>query len=196
MLIKPRWGVDENFTKRNNETGELLEFKSVSDYHKFKEKYWGTVDKSGGSGIIKMGKKEMYRKHYIGKIDSMPKKQFRKIKKSFELKGGVIQCDAATDQYLESKNAEAITYNETTILLKQNPGRASVFEELIHTAQYRNGENDGSYISRLKCEISAQKKLIKNAKAYKLTRNEILQTRSALQAYENELNEYIKNGGA
>jgi len=26
-------------------------------------------------------------------------------------------------------------------LLKQNPGRASVFEELIHATQYRNGEN-------------------------------------------------------
>lgn len=54
VLIKPRWDVDENFTKRNNETGELLEFSNVSDYHKFKEKYWGTVDKSGGSGIIRV----------------------------------------------------------------------------------------------------------------------------------------------
>lgn len=156
----------------------------------------GSVDKSGGSGIIGVGEDEMYRKKDIYKIEPMPKKQFRRIKKSFEAKGGIIQCNAETDLYLESKNAEAITYNETTILLKQNPGRASVFEELIHTAQYKSGKNDGSYISRLKCEISAQKKLIKNARAYKLTKNEILQTKSALQAYENELNEYIKNGGA
>ena len=196
LLIKPRWDVSGNFTKRTNETGELLEFKNASDYQEFKQKYWGMVDKSGGSGIIGIGEDEMYRKKDIYKIEPMPKKQFRRIKKSFEAKGGIIQCNAETDLYLESKNAEAITYNETTILLKQNPGRASVFEELIHTAQYKSGKNDGSYISRLKCEISAQKKLIKNARAYKLTKNEILQTKSALQAYENELNEYIKNGGA
>ena len=77
-----------------------------------------------------------------------------------------MQISPETDEYLEKQRAEAITYNSTTILLRRNPGRASVFEELIHTAQYRDGENDGSYISRLKCEISAQKKLLKNENAY------------------------------
>jgi len=155
-----------------------------------------SVDKSQKSGIIKVGSEEMYRKRDPGKIKPMPKKLFRNIKKNFESKGGIMQCNAETDAYLESKNAEAITYNATTILLKQNPSRASVFEELIHATQYKNGENDGSYISRLKCEISAQKKLIQYAKAYKLTDNEIIQTKKALQAYEHELDEYIKNGGA
>lgn len=37
----------------------------------------------------------------------------------------------ATDAYLIAKNAEAITLNKNTILLRQNHGRASVFEELI-----------------------------------------------------------------
>lgn len=53
LLIKPRWDVTGSFTKRNNETGELLEFKNASDYQEFKQKYWGMVDKSGGSGIIR-----------------------------------------------------------------------------------------------------------------------------------------------
>ena len=70
-----------------------------------------------------------------------------------------------------------------------------MFEELIHTEQYRNGRNDGSYKSRLQCEIEAQKKLIKNSKAYKLTEREVFQTQKALEAYENELREYYKNGG-
>ena len=69
-------------------------------------------------------------------------------------------------------------------MLKQNPGRASVFEELIHATQYRNGENDGSYVSRLNCEIKAQKKLLRNNKAYKLTEAEVEQTKIALQQYE------------
>ena len=40
----------------------------------------------------------------------------------------------------------------------------SVFEELIHSAQYGTGKNDGSYISRLKCEIEAQEKLLRYQK--------------------------------
>lgn len=80
-------------------------------------------------------------------------------------------------------------------MLKQNPGRASVFEELIHATQYRNGENDGSYVSRLNCEIKAQKKLLRNNKAYKLTEAEVEQTKIALQQYESELKEYNEKGG-
>lgn len=80
-------------------------------------------------------------------------------------------------------------------MLKQNPGRASVFEELIHATQYRNGENDGSYVSRLNCEIKAQKKLLRNNKAYKLTEAEVEQTKIALQQYESELNAYNEKGG-
>lgn len=53
VLIKPRWNVDGGFTKRDNETKELLEFKNVKNYDEFKKKYWDLVDKSGGSGIIK-----------------------------------------------------------------------------------------------------------------------------------------------
>ena len=80
-------------------------------------------------------------------------------------------------------------------MLKQNPGRASVFEELIHATQYRNGENDGSYVSRLNCEIKAQKKLLRNNKAYKLTEAEVEQTKIALQQNESELKAYNEKGG-
>ena len=101
----------------------------------------------------------------------------------------------ATDEYLAKNHAEAITYNAKTILLKQNPGRASVFEEMIHATQYRTGRNDGSYEARLKCEIEAQEKLTKNAKAYKLTEAEVNQTKEALKAYKEELDRYYKHGG-
>lgn len=55
MLTKPRWDLDGEFTKRNNETGELMHFDNVKDYQDFKQKYWNYVDNSGGSGIIKIG---------------------------------------------------------------------------------------------------------------------------------------------
>ena len=53
VLIKPRWDVEGPFTKRNNETGELLEFQDVQDYNDFKKKFWQKVDNSEGNGIIK-----------------------------------------------------------------------------------------------------------------------------------------------
>ena len=159
------------------------------------------LDNGSKSGIINIGSElpmnALTRKAKPDDyVEPMPKKQFQRICKSFKSQGGIIQMSDATDEYLNSKHAEAITYDSKTILLKQNPSRASVFEEFIHTHQYKTGENDGSYESRLKCEIAAQKKLIKYSKAYKLTDKEITQTQRALEAYENELKEYYKNGGA
>lgn len=145
------------------------------------------VAKAGDTGIIKS--KKMYRKKKTDKIKPMPKKQLKKIVKAFRKNGGIIQMNTDTDGYLEYKKAEAITYDAKTILLRQNPGRAAVFEELIHAAQFRKGMNDGSLRSRIICEIEAQNKLLRNAKAYKLTDAEIRQTRSALKAYEKQLNE-------
>lgn len=141
------------------------------------------------------GSDAMFRRKKEGKIEPMPKKQFQRIVKRFKAQGGIFQFDEETDHYLDSRNAEAITYDAKTILIQQNPGRASVFEELIHTAQYRNGRNDGSLKSRLLCEIEAQEKLIRNANAYKLTKPEIEQTKKALAAYQKELEAYFKNGG-
>lgn len=123
--------------------------------------------------------------------DPMPKRQLRRIVKAFKKQGGVIQMDDATDRYLEEKLAEGITLNENTILLRQKPGRASVFEELIHATQFRKGLNDGSAISRLKNEIAAQKKLLKYCDAYKLTPLEIKQTKAALESYTKELEKLL-----
>ena len=116
-------------------------------------------------------------------IEPMPKKQLRRIVKAFRRQGGIIQMDNITDTYLATKKAEAITLNEKTILLRQNPGRASVFEELIHATQFRQGLNDGSAISRIQNEIAAQEMLLNNSKAYKLSPAEVKQTQSALVSY-------------
>lgn len=154
------------------------------------------LTKVENGGIMRAGSEFMYRKSKPNKIDPMPKKQLHKIEKAFKNQGGIIQYSKEIDVYLESKQAEAITYDAKTVLLKTNAGRASVFEEMIHVSQYRTGQNDGSYLSRLNCEIAAQKKLLSNSTAYRLTEIEILQTKQALIAYEKELKEYNKIGGA
>ena len=143
------------------------------------------IARSTDSGIIK--KRSMYRKKKAQSIEPMPKRQLQKIVKAFRKNGGIIQMNDITDAYLESKHAEAITYNEKTILLRQRPGRAAVFEELIHATQFRKGENNGSYESRLLCEIEAQEKLLRFQKAYKLKAEEVKQTGNALKAYKKEL---------
>ena len=73
--------------------------------------------------IIKSGR--MYRKKSSDSIEPMPKKQLQKIVKAFKRNGGIMQMNDATDAYLRSKKAEAITYDAKTILLKQRPGRSS-----------------------------------------------------------------------
>lgn len=69
VLIKPRWNVDGRFTKRDNETKELLEFKNVKNYDEFKKKYWDLVDKSGGSGIIKADNKLIISTQFFAEKD-------------------------------------------------------------------------------------------------------------------------------
>lgn len=147
--------------------------------------YQRTFARNNDSGIIKESK--MYRKKKAESVEPMPRKQLQKIVKGFKRNGGIIQMDNATDVYLASKKAEAITYNSNTILLRQKPGRAAVFEELIHATQYRNGKNDGSERARLLCEIEAQEKLLKYQSAYKLTAAEVVQTGAALKKYKRDL---------
>lgn len=129
----------------------------------------------------------MYRKSRLDNIEPMPKKQFNRIKKAFKRQGGLIQQDKDTDRYLEKRQVEGITYNENTILLRQRPGRASVFEELIHTYQFKVGKIDGTERSRILAEIEAQEKLIKYSDEYKLTEPEIIQTQKALNNYRADL---------
>lgn len=97
----------------------------------------------------------------------------------------------SADAYLYYRKTEAITYDAKIILMRQKPGRADVFEELIHAAQYSEGRNDGTYKSRLECEIEAQEKLLRIQKAYQLTQPEIRQIKRVLSSYQEELKELL-----
>ena len=111
----------------------------------------------------------------------MPKKQLQKIIKSFKRKGGIIQISKETDAHLEKNHATGMTLQSDLILLHSNPSRATVFEELIHSAQYRDGKIDGSALNIVPCEIEGKEKLIRYAKAYKLSNAEVTETKALLQ---------------
>lgn len=123
-------------------------------------------------------------------IQPMPEKQLNRIIKSFTDKGGVIQMDAQTDRYLEDyKQASGETLNATTILLHTKPSRATVFEELIHTWQFRTGRIPANialntpegHLIMSRCEVEAKEKLLRCAKAYGLTDAEIEETKILLE---------------
>lgn len=139
-----------------------------------------------GKALNRKAKPENY-------IEPMPKKQLQKIVKEFKAKGGLILMNEESERHLQSQNAEAVTYNSELILLKRNPGRSAVYEELIHAEQFRQGKNDGSYEKRLLCEIEAQKELIRKKEEFGITDVEDRQTRLALKAYEEEYKEYKRN---
>lgn len=127
------------------------------------------------------------KKRDLSKPEPMPKKQFMRICKAFRRQGGIICMGPEIDVLLENRGAEAITYDASTILFHTNPSRAAVYEELIHTYQFKTGQNDCTPKRRVICEIEAQKKLLKYSKEYCLTDIEIQQTKMVLLLYENEL---------
>ena len=114
-------------------------------------------------------------------VRPISRSRLRKIMKAFERSGGSIQMSERIDRYLDSKGVQGITYSHDVIFLHSNPSRATVFEELIHSAQYRNGRIDHTELSQVKAEIEAKEKLIRYSKAYKLTDAEIRETRKLLK---------------
>lgn len=106
--------------------------------------------------------------------------KFNRIKKAFERNDGLIDQSEEAQRLLKYHNAEAATLNAKTIILKPNPTNAEVFEELIHTAQYRTGRADGSNIVEM--EIEAAKKLLRFADKYKLKKSDIIEIEKRLQS--------------
>jgi len=99
-------------------------------------------------------------------IIPMDEAKYVRIKKSFEKRGGMIASSPEIDNHLDNIGAEASTMDAKTILVRHNyiPSASAMFEELIHTAQYRTGRATGS--NWIEMEIEAKRKLIKNQKNY------------------------------
>ena len=125
-------------------------------------------------------------------IEPMPAKQFHRIEKAFRKHGGVFVMGEEADIILNMQGAEAVTLNENTILFRKKPSRSAVYEELIHTYQFKSGKCDGSRMSRLFNEIEAKKKLLKYAEAYELTGREIHITSRMLASCEEEMEKLRK----
>ena len=110
----------------------------------------------------------------------MNEEKFSQIKAAFEKNGGTFESSPELDEYLAMRGADAITLNEKLIIFRYYPPptASEVFEELIHTAQFRNGRVATSSMANL--EIEAKEKLIKNQKQYGIPNHENEQTKRQL----------------
>lgn len=122
-------------------------------------------------------------------MEPMDRARFEKIKAGCEKIGINILQNEEAICYLDHSCAEALTFNEDTILFRKNPTASAVFEELIHATQYKKKKIDGSSRSRILAEIEAKKKLIKYKKAYGITDEEDLLTQKQLKSCQKELYE-------
>jgi hypothetical protein len=98
----------------------------------------------------------------------MDEAEFRRIKRAFERSGGVIASSPEIDRHLADNTAVAAALNAKTILARtgQPPHRSAVFEELIHTWQFRTGRDESLTYDEM--ELEAKLKLLKYKKAYRI----------------------------
>lgn len=125
-------------------------------------------------------------------VSAMPKSQIQRIAKAFKRNGGKIDQTDEAAAFLAFRKAQGITLNSKTILLSKAPTRATVFEELIHSAQWRDGKCTGSALSIAACEVEAKKKLLKYANAYRLSEAEIRETKKLLKKDEEDYERLVK----
>lgn len=90
----------------------------------------------------------------------MDNEQFKKIKAACERNGINIRQDSEAQAILDFYKVEAMTLGDM-ILLRQNPTRSAIFEELIHVTQSKAGKITSNIADRVLCEIEAKEKLIK-----------------------------------
>ena len=120
-------------------------------------------------------------------VPPMDARQFQRIKAAFERHGGAVIQDESAQEYLDFVGAEAVTLDPQTILFRPNPTASQVFEELIHTAQLKRGKITSQKATRIKAEIEAAEKLLRNQRAYQMSEIEIRETAQRLENLKKNL---------
>jgi len=133
----------------------------------------GGIINTGDAGLKKLG---------FGNVHvPIASAKLRRIKEAFEKSGGEMLSSPELDEYLDMREADALTLNEKLVIFRhaRPPTASEVFEELIHTAQFRSGRVSTGNAAML--EIEAKEKLIKNQVAYGIPEHENEQTKAQLE---------------
>ena len=119
--------------------------------------------------------------------------QFQKIKEAFARQGKTITTEEDALRYLDFKGAEGATLNAETILLRPGASPSTVFEELIHSAQFRTGRLEewtklyGNSNAVRKAEYEAATKLVANQAKYGISDAEHAINLQRMHEFEVEL---------
>lgn len=117
--------------------------------------------------------------------EAMDSGTFARIQTAFERKPGrSMFSDVNSERFLgPNLLREGETLSENVVMLRMNPSSASVYEELIHTAQLRRGMSpaNGGWIDM---EIEAIQKVIKFADSYKIPAADTAENVRRLRYYQ------------
>ena len=128
----------------------------------------------------------------------MPESQLVRIIAALKRQGVVVVINEEIDRLLDYLNADGtisydFTYNEATIYYRTKPSRSTVFEELIHLAQYRHGIITSEVGSIERAEIAAQNKLIKSAQSYCFSEDEVKEIHNNLEYWKRKLTQEVNS---
>ena len=129
-------------------------------------------------------------------LNPMDKTLYLKMKTGIEKQGySVISAVKSDDmKYLKAFGAEAISDEFGIIHLGKVPSASAFFEEVIHLAQIKKyGVMESTdFIERTAREVAANRKLLKNSKAYGFTEEDVKEIQLNLEKWEED---FIKKVG-
>ena len=122
---------------------------------------------------------------------------FSRVKKRLTALGYSVECNSEIDAYLERSGKEASVINtgdegKAIVFFHTKLSASGLFEELIHLSQIKDrdlysADRKKSELARLKNEIAAKEKLLKNRKAYGITDYEIEIIKESIKNYEEQM---------
>lgn len=136
----------------------------------------------------------MNRKKVVDKT-SVPisRPELNRITKSFRKSGGKILMGPEIDERLSNIGAEASIIGDDLIMFSSKAGRAAIHEELIHAKQKRAHGEPKNNAEIYRREIEAGNILLENSDKWKLTEQEIENTRLLIKKYTKDL-EDLRDG--
>lgn len=111
---------------------------------------------------------------------------FTSLTEEFLKKGGTIDQSEEAQEYLDFRNADAVTFNSNLILLRPNPCYTELLEELYHTTQYERGV-EFSGPGGMLFEIEAKEHVLTEIEKYPVPQIEIAEYKKNLEAYKKDL---------
>jgi len=161
--------------------------KSVAEVEKEVQK---TVDNSAESGIMKSGNKLTKLSDKGEVLNPMDSSVYKKMKQGLEKQGySVISATKEDDiRYLKAFGAEAISDEIGILHLGEVPSASAFFEEIIHLKQIEKygSLTESDFVERAAREIAANRMLLKNAKAYGFTNDDIVDITTNLKKWEDD----------